>query len=97
MIRLTGRGIGHTLRRLRHDAGMTPEGLAHRLSMSRSGVLRREQIGYLPAAALIQHAQALGCTVALIPPPRPGVRPTGTGWPAERLAPVVDLNSRRTA
>lgn len=83
MIRLlTGRHLGQCLRRLRHNAGMTPEGLAHRLTMSRSGVLRREQIGFLPADALITHVNALGYRVALVPARHPGARPTGTGWPA---------------
>lgn len=98
MIPLTDRrGLGHVLWRLRTAAGISPEGLAARLHMSRSGVCRRESHGHFPAAALIQHAQALGCTVALIPPHRPGTRPTGTGWPAARIAPVVDLRTRRTA
>ena len=62
-----GGDLGQLLRRLRHDAGMSPEGLARRLTMSRSGVLRREQIGFLPADALIAHARALGYDVALVP------------------------------
>lgn len=66
IIPANGAHLGQLLRRLRHDAGMTPEGLANRLAMSRSGVLRREQIGFLPADALITHARALGHRVALI-------------------------------
>lgn len=61
------RGIGHVLWRLRHANHMTPEGLAARLGMSRSGVCRREAVGYLSASALIDHAHALGYDLALIP------------------------------
>jgi hypothetical protein len=83
VITLTDRhGIGHVLWKLRRAAGISPEGMAARLAMSRSGVLRREGYGHMPAAALVEHAQALGCTVALIPPRVPGRRSTGTGWPA---------------
>lgn len=80
MIRLnSGRHLGQCLRRLRHSAGISPEGLARRLTMSRSGVLRREQVGFLPADALITHANALGYGVALV---RPADWPT-TGHPVD--------------
>lgn len=83
MIRLTDRrGIGHVLWRIRRTAGMSPEGLANRLGMSRSGVLRREGRGFMPAQALVDHAQALGYAVVLLPARHLGTRSTGTGWPA---------------
>jgi len=72
------RGVGHILWRIRRQHGISPEGLAARLGMSRSGVCRREAYGHLPAAALIDHAQALGYRVTLTPIRR---RDTGTGWP----------------
>ena len=67
-VRLTDRhGIGHNLRRIRRAAGISPDGLAARLSMSRSGVCRREAYGFLPAAALIAHLDALGYDVVAVP------------------------------
>lgn len=67
-IRITDRdSVGHVLWRLRRQAAITPDGLAHRLDLSRSGVCRRESTGHIPAAALIEHAAALGYDVALIP------------------------------
>lgn len=68
VIRLTDRrGIGHILWRLRTDAGISLDGIAHRLGISRSGAGRREALGFLPASALIEHAHALGYDLALIP------------------------------
>lgn len=61
------RGIGHVLWRLRHTARMTPEGLAARIGMSRSGVCRREALGFLPASALIEHLDALGYDLVAAP------------------------------
>jgi hypothetical protein len=61
------RGIGHVLWRLRHAAGMSLDGLATRLRLSRSGVHRREAVGYLPASALIEHLDALGYDVVAVP------------------------------
>jgi hypothetical protein len=52
--------IGDILWRLRHTAGYSLEGLALRLSISRSGVHRREALGFLPASALAAHLDALG-------------------------------------
>jgi transcriptional regulator with XRE-family HTH domain len=76
------RQIGPTLRRLRLDAGLSIRQLARRAYISPNGVHKREasHAGYLEMFA--QHVGALGYTVALVPTPRPGVRPTGTGWPA---------------
>ena len=61
------RSLAHTLWRIRTDAGMSPDGLAVRLGMSRSGVCKREHDGRIPASALIDHARALGYDLALIP------------------------------
>jgi transcriptional regulator with XRE-family HTH domain len=84
------RGTGHILWRIRTDTGMTLDGLAHRLGLSRSGVHRREAYGFMPTSALIEHAGALGYRVILEPM---HYRPTGTGWPdAGALTP-----DRRTA
>lgn len=59
--------IGDVLWRLRHAAGYSLEGLAARLRISRSGVHRRESAGYLPATALIEHLDALGCDLVAVP------------------------------
>jgi hypothetical protein len=84
------RGTGHILWRLRTDTGMTLDGLAHRLGLSRSGIHRREVYGFMPVTALIDHAGMLGYRVVLEPM---RYRPTGTGWPdAGALTP-----DRRTA
>lgn len=72
------RGTGHILWRIRTDLGISLDGLALRLRMSRSGVHRREAHGHLPTSALIDHAQALGYQVTLTPA---RYRSTGTGWP----------------
>lgn len=83
MIPLTSdREIGPILRRLRLDAGLTVRQLGTRANLSPSGIAKREQsqAGYV--GILIETAHALGYRVALVPTPRPGVRPTGTGWPA---------------
>lgn len=61
------RGLGHVLWRLRTAAGHTPDGLAARLRMSRSGVCRREAYGFLPASALIDHLDALGYDLVAVP------------------------------
>lgn len=67
-IHLTDRiDIGNTLWRLRYEARMSPDGLAARLGLSRSGISKRECYGRIPASALIQHARALGYDLALIP------------------------------
>jgi hypothetical protein len=79
------RSIAYTLWLLRQNAGMSPDGLAARLGMSRSGVFKREHDGRIPASALVEHARALGYTLALIPR-------AGTGWPADTPTP-----DRRTA
>ena len=83
-IRLTGgrAAIAVALWSIRRTTGISPEGLAARLGLSRSGIYKRETDGRIPTAGLIDHVQALGWTVALVPPPRPRTRPTGTGWPA---------------
>lgn len=61
------RGIGHVLWRLRHTAGYSLDGLAARLHVSRSGVHRREAIGFMPASALIEHLDALGYDLVALP------------------------------
>lgn len=67
-IPLTDRiAIATTLWHLRQDAGQSLDGLAVRLGISRSGVHKREVDGRIPASALIQHADALGYDLALIP------------------------------
>jgi hypothetical protein len=67
-IRLADRiDIGNTLWQLRQDAHLGPTALAARLQMSVSGLHKRECDGRMPAAALIQHARALGYDLALIP------------------------------
>jgi transcriptional regulator with XRE-family HTH domain len=82
-IRLTGdRQLGAMLRGLRLAAGLTQQQLGDRIHITKKGISNREvNSRAVTAGALIETAQALGYTVALIPP-RPGARPTGTGWPA---------------
>lgn len=60
------RRVGDILWRLRHDAQLTLDTLAHRLNISRSGVSRREAFGHLPAEALIEHLDALGYDLVAI-------------------------------
>ena len=45
---------------LRRDLGLKAEDLTPRLRLSRSGIYRREAKGYLSAAALVEHINALG-------------------------------------
>jgi transcriptional regulator with XRE-family HTH domain len=61
------RGTGHILWRIRTDTGMSLDGLAHRLGLSRSGIGRREALGYLPTSALIEHLDALGYDLVAVP------------------------------
>lgn len=61
------RGIGHVLWRLRNAAGYSLEGLASRVGVSRSGVHRRESVGFMPASALIDHLDALGYDLVAVP------------------------------
>jgi hypothetical protein len=61
------RNIAHTLWRLRGDTGMSLDGLANRLGLSRSGICKREHDGRIPASALVDHARALGYALALVP------------------------------
>lgn len=71
--------IGALLRHLRHRAGLTLDQTAHRAQLSASGIHKREARNNATLATLVDHAQALGCRVAIVPADR---RETGTGWPA---------------
>lgn len=61
------RRIGHVLWRLRYAAGYTADELAHYIRVSRSAVYRREYVGHLSAAALIEHLDALGYDLVAVP------------------------------
>jgi len=74
--------LGALLRRLRHQAGLSLDQLAAITHVSKSGLTKREQRGGITVGALVDHARHLGYDVALVPQRRPGVRETGTGWPA---------------
>jgi transcriptional regulator with XRE-family HTH domain len=78
-----GHHTAQVLRHLREQAGLSRKTLGERIFISDRTIANREygQRG-LDTNALIDTARALGCTVALLPDPRPGRRPTGTGWPA---------------
>jgi transcriptional regulator with XRE-family HTH domain len=83
VITLTRTGdVGAVLRALRHRAGLSIRQLAVHAHVSKSGIAKRENHPGMTLGTLIDHAQALDHTVALVPTPRPGTRPTGTGWPA---------------
>lgn len=73
--------IGPALRKLRHESGLTMRQLGAEAHMSASGIAKREQSRAGRLGALIGHARALGCAVALVPGERTGRRNTGTGWP----------------
>jgi transcriptional regulator with XRE-family HTH domain len=61
-------GLGTLLRRLRHQAGLTLDQVGERAHMSRKGISMRELNGVaLPAAALIEHLDALGYDVIAVP------------------------------
>lgn len=80
---LSDRNLGALFRRLRLANGLTMEQLGARVHISKKGVSNREHHGRaVTAGALIETANALGYTVALVPARHPGARPTGTGWPA---------------
>lgn len=76
--------IGRTLRQLRRDSGLTMRQLGARAHLSPSGIAKREQSRAGRLGALLDHVQALGCVIALLPdqPAQRGRRETGTGWPA---------------
>lgn len=74
--------LARVLRHLRETAGMTRRDLANRLFVSGTtiGYRERGRFGWdtdstIDAAHIFRH------DLALIPQRRPGVRPTGTGWP----------------
>ncbi len=73
--------VGPLLRHLRHRAGLSLRQLADRSHLSTSGIQKRERATSGYVGILIDHAQALGFDVALIPARHAGARPTGTGWP----------------
>jgi hypothetical protein len=63
-----GHNLGPLLRNLRHDVGLTLDEVGRRAYITRKGVCNRELHGVaLPAAALIEHANALGYDLALVP------------------------------
>ncbi len=77
------RDVAPLLRRLRMSAGLSMEQLGRRVHITKKGVLNRElHSRAVTAGAFIDTARALGYSVMLHPPRRPGVRDTGTGWPA---------------
>lgn len=78
----TDREIGPTLRQLRQNAGLSVRQLAARVSLSPSGIAKREQSHANYVGILIEHAAGLDFRLALIPQRHPGARDTGTGWPA---------------
>jgi hypothetical protein len=75
--RLTGRpepipvtrasDLGALLRDLRHRAGLSQRTLAGLAHVSKSGLSAREQRSGMTAGALVDHARALGYTLALVP------------------------------
>lgn len=82
MIRiLDPRQAGNALRTLRHQQGLTTRDLAERIHLSPGGINKRENRPGAALAAYLDHIQGLGHDLAIVPMPRWGVRPTGTGWP----------------
>jgi hypothetical protein len=82
-LRLPRTGLGLFLRDLRRTAGLTLDQVGARCHITRKGLCSREIHGVaLPAAALIEHLDALDFDVYAVRRQRPGCRPTGTGWPA---------------
>jgi transcriptional regulator with XRE-family HTH domain len=68
VIRLTrGRHLGAVLRDLRHGSGLTIRQVGALACVSKSGVLKREQGEGGSVAALIDHLDALGYDLALVP------------------------------
>jgi len=59
--------LGALLRTLRHDAGLSLNRLAAVAYVSKSALSKREHRSGLTVGALVEHAQALGYTVALVP------------------------------
>ena len=73
VIRLrSGRHLGPMLRRIRLDLGLTLDTVGERAHITRKGVCNRELHGVaLPAAALIEHLDALGYDVHAVRRPTP--------------------------
>lgn len=67
VIQLPRTGHGSLLRRLRTTAGLTLDDIGQRCHITRKGMCNRELKGVaLPAAALIEHLDALGYDVIAI-------------------------------
>lgn len=71
--------VGTILGQLRRNAGLTMRQLAPHAHISVSGISKREHHRDIPLTGLVDHAQALGYHLALIPTSTR--RTTGTGWP----------------
>lgn len=60
--------LGTLLRHMRQAAGLTLDDIGRRVHLSRKGICNRELNGIaLPAAALIEHLNALGYDVVAVP------------------------------
>lgn len=67
-IRLTGNHqLGALLRQLRHTAGYSLGQVAIRARVSRSAVGKREQSDGATVGKLIDHLDALGCDLVVVP------------------------------
>ncbi|HXM54566.1 MAG TPA: helix-turn-helix transcriptional regulator [Candidatus Dormibacteraeota bacterium] len=66
--------LGALLRHLRHQAGLSQQKLARRANVTKSGLAARERRNGMTVGAFIDHAQALGYDLALIPAQAPDRR-----------------------
>jgi transcriptional regulator with XRE-family HTH domain len=74
--------LARVLRHLRENAGITRRDLASRLFVTARTIAYREHGTHSwDTDSTIDTANIFGFEVALVPARRPGVRPTGTGWP----------------
>lgn len=98
-LRLPRRDLGPLLRRLRLDQGLTLDQVAARCHVSRKAICSRELNGVaLPAAAAVEHFDALGYDLALIPRRAAPVDDThcdGCGGPCRDESASVDDDAPR--